>query len=268
MNKFNQRWSRVAAALVITGSMAFCGHGYLFTISLVGYTVLLLYYEVLLASNENKQKKVLRGSLEKERLRVSALESQLDALRKQVDPHFLFNSLNVLDSLIEDEPQKARIFVEELSSVYRYLLRSSEQQLVELHDELSFIRSYFHLLKTRLGQGLELYIRVDSDFENCKIPPLTLQLLLENAVRHNMILPDQPLVTEILTDSDGHLQVRNNMQRKNAAAISITAGLTGLFRKYQALGLESPTIREQEGKFAVTIPLIDPAAVFIFPSTS
>ncbi|MGA0557077.1 sensor histidine kinase [Larkinella sp. VNQ87] len=193
---------------------------------------------------------------EKEQLKIANLQSQLEALKQQVNPHFLFNSLNSLGALIEENPAQASRFLEELSSVYRYLLRSNEQDLIALTTELDFIRSYFHLLKTRHGEGLELRLRVDEQYENDQLPPLTLQLLVENAVKHNMVLPDQPLTIEITTTEDGHVQVVNNLQRKRSRVLSNGVGINNILSKYRMLNQPVPSIRETGGKFWVTLPLI------------
>ncbi|MFC5411445.1 sensor histidine kinase [Larkinella bovis] len=193
---------------------------------------------------------------EKEQLQIANLQSQLEALKQQVNPHFLFNSLNSLGALIEENPKQAGQFLEELSSVYRYLLRSNEQDLIPLTTELDFIRSYFHLLKTRHGDGLELQLRVDDQYHTHQLPPLTLQLLVENAVKHNIVLPDQPLIIEIITTSDGQVQVTNNLQRKASRVLSNGVGISNILRKYQMLSQPSPTVREVDGHFLVTLPLI------------
>ncbi|GAB2576812.1 sensor histidine kinase [Spirosoma areae] len=202
------------------------------------------------------QKRLKQAEQEHEKLRTANLESQLNALKQQVNPHFLFNSLNVLDSLIDDDPQQARVFLEELSTVYRYLLRANDQHLTDLSSELAFINAYFHLLKTRHGSGLSLNVLVDDRYQTYQLPPLTLQLLVENAVKHNIVLPDQPLTIAILTDDQHRLQVSNNVQRKTVRVVSNGIGLTNILTKYQMLNKPAPTIREADGQFIVTLSLI------------
>lgn len=215
-------------------------------------------YETLFFARESSlyQKQLKQAEQEQEKLRTANLQSQLDALKQQVNPHFLFNSLNVLDSLIEDDPKQARIFLEELSTVYRYLLRSNDQHLTDLVTELAFVNSYFNLLKTRYGAGLTLVIAVDEQFGHYRIPPLTLQLLLENAVKHNMILTEQPLIVEIKTDEQAFLSVRNTLQKKQSRVLSNGVGLSNILTKYQMLGQPVPTVQEIDGQFIVTLPLI------------
>ena len=233
-------------------------YGFDFLQATINFIFFQAIYETLFFARDSAlyQKRLRHAEQEQEKLRIVNLQSQLDALKQQVNPHFLFNSLNVLDSLIEDDPKQARVFLEELSTVYRYLLRANEQHLTDLSTELDFIHSYFHLLKTRHGSGLIMNVAIDHRFQTYRIPPLTLQLLVENAVKHNIVLPDQPLNIDILTDDQSRLQVRNNIQRKTVRVASNGVGLTNILAKYQMLNQPKPTIRENEGQFVVTLPLI------------
>ncbi len=191
-----------------------------------------------------------------EQLKKNKLQHQLDTLKSQINPHFLFNSLNSLSMLIHENPRQAEAFVDEISSVYRYLLRANDQELTTLNRELQFIKSYFQLLKTRYGAGVDLRIAVEEWQLERKIPPLTLQLLVENAVKHNVILPESPLVVEIVTRGSS-LVVQNNLQRKNTAVPSNKVGLANIATKYRLLGQPGIAIREDAGLFAVTLPLLD-----------
>lgn len=188
------------------------------------------------------------------------VQRQLDILKQQVNPHFLFNSLNSLVSLIGEDPVQAERFAEELSSVYRYILRASEQNLTDLQTEMVFVDSYYHLLKTRHGAGLILSIDVDKRYGAYQIPPLTLQLLLENAVKHNIVLADQPLTIRIETDEHAFLTVRNTLQKKQARVLSNGVGLSNILAKYQMLGQPSPTVQETDEQFVVRLPLINVAS--------
>ena len=190
-----------------------------------------------------------------EQLKKNKLQHQLDTLKSQINPHFLFNSLNSLSMLIHDNPRQAETFVDEISSVYRYLLRANDQELTSLSRELQFIKSYFQLLKTRYGAGIDLHVLVDEEQLYHRIPPLTLQLLVENAVKHNVILPESPLVVEILTRGTS-LIVQNNLQRKNTAVPSNKVGLANIATKYRLLGQRDISIREDAGRFVVTLPLL------------
>jgi sensor histidine kinase YesM len=193
---------------------------------------------------------------EADQLKKENLQSQLEGLKGQVNPHFLFNSLNSLSSLISDEPQKAEKFLDELSKVYRYLLRTNEDGLTSLDREMQFIYSYFHLLKTRYGDGLEMEVRINERFLVYMLPPLTLQILVENAVKHNMILKDQPLKILIMTTNSGKLLVSNNLQRKERMVSSNKVGLINIVNKYRLMKQEEITVRDDGKEFAVAVPLI------------
>ncbi|GAB3916788.1 sensor histidine kinase [Larkinella terrae] len=198
----------------------------------------------------------LEAELVQERLEKEKTDVQLRAMQAQVNPHFLFNSLNSLSSLIDDDPQRASRFVDQLSVVYRYLLRANEQPLTTLANELDFIQSYFHLLKTRHGDGLAVTIQVNADDLTQLLPPLTLQLLVENAVKHNVISTRRPLSIEILSDGTGQLTVRNNLQRKTTRIFSNGVGLSTITARYQKLRQPAPVVSEEKGQFAITLPLI------------
>ncbi len=197
---------------------------------------------------------------EAEQLKKVNLQSQLEGLKGQVNPHFLFNSLNSLSSLISDDPDKAEKFLDEMSKVYRYLLRTNEDGLTTLDAEMHFISSYFHLLKTRYGDGLDLETIIDEKYCCYQIPPLTLQMLVENAVKHNMILKDHPLKILIMTTNSGKLVVSNNLQRKDRMVSSNKVGLTNIVNKYRLMKQEEISVRDDGKEFAVVVPLI-PAPV-------
>jgi molybdopterin converting factor small subunit len=197
-----------------------------------------------------------QANTEAKELKIANIQIQLESLKQQVNPHFLFNSLNSLTALINENPQQAETFAEELSTVYRYVLRANEQTLVDLDTELAFIESYYHLLKTRHGNGLEMMVLVDKRLRKYQLPPLTLQLLVENAVKHNVVLPEQPLRIQIQTTEDGHLLVRNNLQRKQTPTFSTGIGLSNILVKYQMLGQVRPVVQESDRDFVVTLPLI------------
>ncbi|SDF52932.1 Histidine kinase [Dyadobacter soli] len=209
-----------------------------------------------------------------ERLMKENVNGQLESLKAQISPHFLFNTLNSLSALIGEDPEKAEQFVDEMARVYRYLLQTNHSsvdqgdlgQLTTLKKELSFIESYGHLLKTRYGDGMKLYIHVEECFLDSRIPPLTLQLLVENAVKHNVIRASRPLTIFILSTVEGQLMVRNNLQKKNLTAgaeniESTHVGLTNIVTKYELLseyrpGLPQPVIESNHEFFTVTLPLI------------
>ncbi|WP_020599071.1 sensor histidine kinase [Spirosoma panaciterrae] len=193
---------------------------------------------------------------EAEQLKKEALQSQLDSLKAQINPHFLFNSLSTLSSLVVENPKQAERFIEELASVYRYVLQTNDQLLTSLATELQFIRAYFHLLQMRFGRSVELEITVEERYKALLIPPLTLQLLVENAVKHNAALPTKPLLIQIYTDEQGQLNVTNTVRRKQTLIPSNRTGLTNIITKYRLLGQPDVVIRQSDDCFQVTVPLI------------
>lgn len=199
---------------------------------------------------------------ERQELKKAHLQSQLDSLKSQVNPHFLFNSLNSLLSLISTSPERAERFVEELSSVYRYLLQANEKELATLRQELDFAHSYFHLLHTRFGAGIRLSLEIDEALLDYLLPSLTLQLLLENAVKHNVISASQPLfihigaqIHRLPSGGEARLVVRNNLQRKIQAVASNRMGLNNIMSKLKLLNQREVTITEEDGCFTVVLPL-------------
>lgn len=209
-------------------------------------------------------------TVESEQLKREHVQTQLDSLKNQVNPHFLFNSLNSLSSLIEEDEAKAQLFVNELARVYRYLLQSNERELTDLKSELSFIKAYFFLLKTRFGDGICLDIQVSEAAQQAMIPPLTLQLLVENAVKHNIVSTARPLNISIYTkvknesvaangvwrEEEEILVVSNNLQAKTVTVALNRLGLANIDAKYRLLAGKKPIIQQTETTFSVILPLL------------
>jgi LytS/YehU family sensor histidine kinase len=177
-------------------------------------------------------------------------------LKNQVNPHFLFNCFNTLSSLISENKEKAETFLNELSKVYRYLLRNNEDGLSTLENEMKFIRSYYGLLKTRHGESLEMTIDIDKRYYPYLLPSLTLQLLVENVVKHNQLARNQPLVIEIFTTAGNKLVVNNNLQRRTIKAPSNKVGLENIKAKYELLNQKGFQVMEDSKNFTVVLPLI------------
>ena len=156
---------------------------------------------------------------------------------------------------MEDQAQ-AVTFVDELSSVYRYVLQANEKHLIALKSELSFIDHYFHLLKTRFSEGIDLKLQIEDQYLDYLIPPLTLQLLIENAIKHNATLEESPLQITLYTDAADNLVVVNNLQKKTSIVSSNKLGLQNIMTKYRLLGEKKVLIKQTENVFQVTIPLI------------
>ena len=194
---------------------------------------------------------------ETDALKTSYRQSQLQGLKSQVNPHFLFNSLNSLSSLISEDEEAAEKFLDEMSKVYRYMLRNDEEQLVSLQTELSFVNSYTYLLKARYGDGLELQIQVEEADRLKLIPPLTLQVIIENAVNQNAINKQSPLRISINSYKDGSLIVHNNVQPKVVTEImDYETGLDNLVNKYRLLNESEVIIKESKAERSIQLPLI------------
>ncbi|HVF96324.1 MAG TPA: two-component regulator propeller domain-containing protein, partial [Flavisolibacter sp.] len=188
--------------------------------------------------------------LEKEKALV-----MYEGLKQQLNPHFLFNSLTSLNSLILKDPQTARKFLEGLSSTYRYILKSRESEVVELSKELAFAESYIQLQTTRFGEALRVNIRIDDEYTACKIVPVTLQNLIENATKHNVLDKESPLHVDIYTEA-GYIIVRNNLQKKSIVETSNKQGLRSLKTLYGYLTDQPLLIEERVDAFIVRIPLL------------
>lgn len=190
------------------------------------------------------------SNLEKEKSQV-----QFDNLKNQLNPHFLFNSLTSLDSLIQENPPLARDFLQQLSKVFRYVLKSKEKGLVSLETELEFIKHYIGLLRTRFGESLQVKFSIAEEDLDLHITPVTLQILIENAIKHNVINENNPLI--ICVKSEGNmLVIENNIQRKKQVESSNGQGLINLRALYSFLSEKEIMISEQENIFVVKIPLI------------
>lgn len=195
-------------------------------------------------------------AVEAEILKKENLQTRLDSLKTQINPHFLFNSLGTLSSLIEEDPAKAQHFVNDMSSVYRYLLQTSENSLTTLQNELDFTKAYTQMLQTRFPEGFQVSLHIDAQFLNYQLPVLTLQVLIENAVKHNTILAHNPLHVEICTNENGELTVKNNLQKKTSPVISHHLGLNNISAKYKLLGQPDIEVEQTNGYFTVTVSLI------------
>lgn len=201
-----------------------------------------------------------RTTLETEQLKREGLQTRYDSLKNQVNPHFLFNSLNSLSTLIEEDADRAEEFVQEMSRVYRYLLQSNDRVLTSLSLELDFIKAYFYLLKTRFNEGIRLEINVPEKYSESQVPPLTLQLLVENAVKHNVVSAAKPLIIKIFVDENKQLVVSNNRQPKTQVVISNKIGLENIRVKYKLLNQPVIQVRDTAVAFEVIVPLIDKEA--------
>lgn len=195
-------------------------------------------------------------AVESEGLKRENLQTQLHALKAKINPHFLFNSLGSLSSLIEEDAKRAQAFVGEMATVYRYLLQANEKDLVSLAEEMHFIKAYSNLLRTRFEEGLQLVADIREKEAELLLPPLTIQILLENAVKHNAILASRPLLVRIYTDDAENLVVVNNLQRKTSPVYSSKTGLNNIMVKYRLLNQPEVLVTQTDTHFQVSVPLI------------
>jgi sensor histidine kinase YesM len=197
-----------------------------------------------------------RTVAEKADLERQNVESQLEGLRNQVNPHFLFNSLNTLIYLIPEDSDKAVRFVQQLSKVYRYVLESRDSKMIPLSDELDFLKAYIFLLKERFGDNLHVDIQGLEQKRDTAIVPLTLQLLFENAIKHNVISTEKPLHIEVFSEN-GHIVVRNNLQKKNQVMDSTGVGLQNIRDRYRMLTEKDVEVIASQQFYTVALPVVE-----------
>lgn len=194
--------------------------------------------------------------IEKEKYAQLSLQSEFDTLKRQVNPHFLFNCFNTLSSLITEDKERAEAFLNELSKVYRYLLKNNIDDMSTLRSEAEFIQSYFELLKTRHSDAVALQLEIDTKYEKYLLPSLSLQMLVENAVKHNALSKAQPLTIDIFTTVGNKLVVNNNIQPRAHKAVSGNVGLKNIRSKYELLKQPGFQLMEDAKNFTVVLPLI------------
>jgi PAS domain S-box-containing protein len=218
--------------------------------------------EALEKMNRDLEKRVVSSSqqlteanMQLIRLQKENLQSQFEVLRQQVNPHFLFNSLNVLTSLIKLEPDLAEKFTEHLSKVYRYVLENKEKDLVKLRTELEFLEAYIFLLNIRFMDKIEIKVSISESENELLILPLALQLLIENAIKHNAMSKKNPLYIEIFIEDGNILNVVNNLQERESHMASTGLGLKNIEHRYKLLELPTPEFIKTETHFIAKVPL-------------
>lgn len=207
-------------------------------------------YETVFMVKESESELIRNEQLERARA-----EAELEALKNQIDPHFIFNSLNTLSHLIEERPLKAKQFNDTLADVYRYILQNKARDLVLLGDEIEFLKSYFLLLKIRFENAVELKINLNHDTDLYLIPPISLQLLAENAIKHNEFSTGHPLVLSITMNED-ELQIENPVRKKSLRKESSKIGLQNLKERYKLITQNEVTIEEEVEMFTVRLPVL------------
>lgn len=226
-----KQWDSYVIALIITLIASLFTHAF--------------YFYRALQKKEVKKQKIIAGTA----------SARFDALKNQLDPHFLFNSLNVLTSLIEEDPNQAQKFTTSLSKVYRYVLEQKNKDLVTVDEELNFARTYIRLLKMRFEDSIIFNIPEKSSMPEARIVPLSLQLLLENAVKHNVVNASRPLHIKV-SEEGGMLMVSNNLQEKQVVKKSSGVGLQNIKQRYEILTDREVNITKTASSFSVAIPML------------
>ncbi len=211
----------------------------------------LMYYFIILVQKTSEEKK--NSQIELQRLKQAGLEANIISLKEQLSPHFLFNTLNTLSTLTKEKG--AQDLIQELSKVYRYVLQYKEKDEATLNEELSFVNSYWYILKARFEDSISLHIDLPDELKQSLIPPLTLQLLIENAVKHNIANEEKPLSIKIYVDS-GFIIIENFLQPKRNSSNNSGSGLNNISLRYKLLLNKSIEIKQCEGIFQVKLPII------------
>ncbi len=211
----------------------------------VSYVILSIFYYRHKQENKVKEQKIIAGTA----------SAKFDALKNQLDPHFLFNSLNVLTSLIEENPEAANKFTTALSKVYRYVLEQKNKDLVSVEEELKFATLYMSLIKMRFEDSIVFSLPEKLSNPEAKVVPLSLQLVLENAVKHNIVTPTKKLHISI-QEEDGNLIVKNNSQPKQVIKASTGVGLKNIKQRYYLLTDRPVLINKTDKEFCISIPIL------------
>ncbi len=214
----------------------------IFSLSIALFILMIIFFKMV---SEEK--------IKNEKLKTETAKSRFESLKTQLNPHFLFNNLNVLTALIHENPDKAEQFTIELSDIYRYLLSTEDKALVSLEEELDFSRKYLHLLELRFENKIRFSFPEKIPAEK-KVPPLSLQLLMENALKHNVFSEENPLFLQIGINGD-YLSVENNLHQRKTKETT-QKGLNNLIQRYRLLTGHPVIIQKENGLFTVKIPLL------------
>jgi sensor histidine kinase YesM len=213
--------------------------------------LLISIMEGLIFSRQKKEAEVLANSLKKELTQI-----KFELLKSQINPHFMFNSLNVLSGLIAKDAQKAELFVDEFSYIYRYVLESIEEAVSTLEKELDFLHSYFFLQEIRYGAALTYSVNLPASIMSLLLPPLSFQVIVENAIKHNVVNASKPLHIDI-TYEDKHIIISNLLQAKTSKSKSTGIGLKNLKKRYALISSLNPDFYLKNNKFFAKLPLIE-----------
>ncbi len=196
-----------------------------------------------------------QAAIDSERLQKESIAAHYNSLKSQVNPHFLFNSLNALTNLVYEDQDKAAKFIKQLSEVYRYVLDTQNREVVTLSEELAFLDSYIFLQKIRFGDNLKIEMELSQT--KSMVAPLALQLLIENAIKHNVVSSDDPLQIRLFEQND-FIVIENNLQRKTSLGeVSPGIGLENIRNRYKFLSSKPVEVEQSAEKFVVRLPLIE-----------
>ena len=196
--------------------------------------------------------------LESEELKRINSQAQLQAIKNQVNPHFLFNNLNVLSTLVMQESPEANTFIEEFSKVYRHVLNAQQHELITLKEELEFINPYIYLLQKRFPESIFIHIDIPSEYLAYYIIPVAVQMLVENAIKHNITSRQKPLHIFLSVDEKKRLTVLNNLQLKTVTDESMHIGLDNIAKRYELITGKPIDVEKTSSNFLVSLPLIQP----------
>jgi sensor histidine kinase YesM len=202
-------------------------------------------------------KKLQESIRQEEQAQQIVVQANLDSLRNQAQPHFLFNSLNILQDIIDnDSKENAQQFVRQFSDVYRFILDTGKNNLIGLNEEIAFTKSYLYIQQERFGDNLKVEWDINTDIESKYIIPMSLQLLVENAIKHNVISVSMPLTIHI-SNANSRLIVENNLQEKSTKLESTKIGLANIKKRYELMGEDMPVIESDASIFRVSLPIFE-----------
>ena len=227
----NESTSNYLIAIIITFFITLAFHAF--------------YFYKAYQENKVKEQKIIAGTA----------SAQFESLKNQIDPHFLFNSLNVLSSLIEENPANAQKFTTSLSKIYRYVLEQKDKELVPVSEELSFAKTYMNLLRMRFENSITFEIPENFENEEAKVVPLSLQLLLENCIKHNIVSENKPLHIKISVENN-QLVISNNLQKKEVLQNRKGVGLQNIVNRYAILTQRKVLVTETETEFKIFLPIL------------
>ena len=235
------------ATYSFTIKKAFYTTWWFISISIIVMLLLLYWY---IKSREQSLKKL-------ERLRQEKIEFQFEVLRNQVNPHFLFNSFNTLISTIEDDPAMAVDYVEQLSEFFRNIVNYRDKDIITLEEEITVLQTYFYIQQKRYGDNLKLHINIsETAKKQTYIPPLTLQLLLENAIKHNAVSKEKQLLIELSLENERHLVIKNNINPKISKETGVGMGLQNIINRYKLLSNERVIVQQDDNFFTISLPTL------------